>query len=308
MRLSLRGFSASLLAFALGLAPAAALGQVSPEPTRRPFLWRIAGEPPSYLYGTLHLPDERVLALPPVVIRALDRAQVFCAEVRMDEGGLRQMALAVLLPDGQTLDGVLPPELYQRVDRFVLSKGVPMPVFERMKIWAVATNLGVLDYFRQGVERRPVLDQYLYRRAQAAGKQLDALERIEDQIGILDSVDRPGQIAMLEQTLEHLERIEPGAPGPVEKLIVAYLSGDGERLLRTGLEYADLDDPQTARFLDALIDRRNRTMAAAIDERLGAASGLSYFFAPGSLHLPGPEGLVSLLTERGYALERLPLP
>ncbi|MCE2389959.1 MAG: TraB/GumN family protein [Proteobacteria bacterium] len=312
MRFKSIGLTAFSLALALvpGLmyAPDTALGQDAPEPTRRPFLWRIEGEPPSYLYGTIHVPDERVLALPPAVTLALDEAQVFCPEVWMDPEGQMKMTLAVLLPRGQSLGDLLPEALYRRLDRYMQREGVPLAFFERMKLWAVAANLGLLDYYRQGAAMKPPHDLHLYGLADAAGKRLDALETIEEQMALMDSVDRPHQIAMLEEALGHLERVEPGAASPIEELIAAYLSGDGDRLMRVGLQYTDLDDPRNARFTDALIRQRNHTMAAAIDERLRAASGPSYFFALGSLHLPGAEGLVSLLRERGHALERVGSP
>ena len=37
----------------------------------RPLLWRIELPTPSYLYGTIHLPDDRVTSLPPVVTEAM---------------------------------------------------------------------------------------------------------------------------------------------------------------------------------------------------------------------------------------------
>ena len=47
--------------------PAAAPAVAVPTQVERPLLWRIELAPPSYLFGTIHLPDERVTKLPPVV-------------------------------------------------------------------------------------------------------------------------------------------------------------------------------------------------------------------------------------------------
>src|SRR6185295_13415884 len=61
--------------------------QVAPQvrATEKPFLWRIDGAPPSYLYGTVHVPDQRVLELPEVVRRAFDASDVFNAEIPLDD-------------------------------------------------------------------------------------------------------------------------------------------------------------------------------------------------------------------------------
>ena len=75
--------------------------------------------------------------------------------------------------------------------------------------------------------------------------------------------------------------------------------------MNTAFAYADLEDPQTIRFLEALLDRRNEKMAAGIEARLAANPDRSYFFAIGSLHMPGPEGILALLTKRGYTIERV---
>ena len=58
----------------------------SVRPTEKPFLWRVDGPAPSYLYGTVHVPDQRVLELPQVVRRALEAADVFNAEIPLDAG------------------------------------------------------------------------------------------------------------------------------------------------------------------------------------------------------------------------------
>ena len=41
------------------------------QPTENPYLWRIEGETPSYLFGTIHLPDPRVTTFHPEVVKAI---------------------------------------------------------------------------------------------------------------------------------------------------------------------------------------------------------------------------------------------
>ena len=40
-----------------------------------PFLWRVEGENPSYLFGSIHVPDDRVLKLPDIVMNAIEDLQ-----------------------------------------------------------------------------------------------------------------------------------------------------------------------------------------------------------------------------------------
>src|SRR5437773_1181942 len=53
-------------------------------PTTKPFLWRIEGPVPSYLYGTIHLPDSRVLDMPEVVRQAIAASDGIFTELPID--------------------------------------------------------------------------------------------------------------------------------------------------------------------------------------------------------------------------------
>ena len=43
----------------------------------RPLLWMIRSSPPSWLFGTIHLPDERLNTLPAVVEKAFEQSAAF---------------------------------------------------------------------------------------------------------------------------------------------------------------------------------------------------------------------------------------
>ena len=294
---------AAFLALLLTAAAAAA----EPAASERPLLWRISGEAPSYLYGTIHVSDPRVVALPEAVTSALDASEVFCSEVLLDAESQSRMAAASLLPGDATLQQVLPDELYRRTAKHLAQRGIPITMLEKLRVWSLAGLLVALDEL-QSRPMQPSLDELLHRRAIGAGKRLDALERIQDQLQVFDSMGPEGERAMLRQTLDYLEEIPPGAPGPLERLIQAWLAGDAEKLMQVSLEYADPDDPLTARFLEALLDRRNIGMAAGIERRVLAHPESGYFFAVGALHLPGPEGILARLRARGFQVERVEPP
>src|SRR5262250_1340896 len=85
--------------------------------TEKPFLWRINGPVPSYLYGTIHVPDRRVLELPDVVRRALESADVFNAEIPLDAATQAGLMSKVMLPQGQDLRQVAGEQVFARVIR-----------------------------------------------------------------------------------------------------------------------------------------------------------------------------------------------
>ena len=61
-------------------APAPQASAPPAAPKGSPFLWRIEGHgAAAYLYGTIHLPDDRVLSLPDTVERAFHYPPLTCS-------------------------------------------------------------------------------------------------------------------------------------------------------------------------------------------------------------------------------------
>ena len=110
----------------------------TPQPTDRPFLWRIEKSPPSYLYGTIHVPDERVTTLPRAVTDALEASDVVMTEVRFDRVG--NVAKRMLLGGKRSLQDVLPEATYARLSGYLEAKGFPIQAFTRVKVWAVTAR------------------------------------------------------------------------------------------------------------------------------------------------------------------------
>src|SRR5690606_28037853 len=77
-------------------------------------LWKVEkdGRPASYLFGTVHLTDERVTNLSPAVTAAIKEAKVIALEVSdLSETAtasvIAQSAPLVMFTDGRRLDGLL---------------------------------------------------------------------------------------------------------------------------------------------------------------------------------------------------------
>jgi uncharacterized protein YbaP (TraB family) len=117
-------------------APAAsdAPAPEAPRPTERPFLWRIDGETPSYLYGTIHLPDDRVLALPDVVREAIESSDGLYTEIPMELSEQLKAASKIMLPGMTTLSDKLPEDLHDRLATHLESKGLQVMMFSKFFI------------------------------------------------------------------------------------------------------------------------------------------------------------------------------
>ncbi|RLB59950.1 MAG: hypothetical protein DRI34_00045 [Deltaproteobacteria bacterium] len=271
-----------------------------------PLLWSVTGKggATSYLFGTIHVPDESLQRLDARVASALDGCQVFVSEVPLDLNAQMSMAMRTMLSGGKSLSDVLPDGLYRQVSELFQSKGIPAMVVDRLKVWAVAVQLVLVDHLLE-MASKPPLDQMLYKKAQAAGKRLDALEKIAEQVDIFDSLKTAEQVQLLRSALEYYRKKKKQGKDPVAELVAVYRSGDAAAIRRKVMEEYDQSDPLEKRLLDKIFFERNRRLAERIAERLRQHGDQVWFFAVGAGHLPGKDGIVERLRRSGFTVTRV---
>jgi uncharacterized protein len=282
----------------------------------RPLLWTVGRTNPSYLFGTIHLPDPRVVTLAPPVEQALTRIDTLVTEIPMDAALQMSVMGKVMLPNDQTLADVVGAPLAARFDRAIeqtLPKDAPpgtapmlSKLLGRMKPWAAMTQLSLLEFLPDMMAGRKPLDAMLWERAQKAGKQVAALETIDEQLAVFDQFSLADQKRLLELTLDSLDEARGKPKSPTQELIDAYLSGDLAVLTRVMNDAMEGDRELTRRFTAVALDARNQVMANRIRERLAEKPGARYFFAVGAAHYAGDGGVVALLRKAGLEVTRVP--
>src|SRR5262245_32450101 len=283
--------------------------------TDKPFLWRIEGPVPSYLYGTVHVPDARVLELPEVVRRALSASDVFNAEIPLDGGTQLSMMGKIMLPPGQDLRSLVGEEVFARLLRAVSkSLGATAPpgaaevlaaMLTPMKPWAVMSQVELLEFIPDISAGRQPLDVMLYAIADKAGKELGGLESLDEQVAVFEAFTKEEQVKMLVSSLEDLEKPRPAGLSPARELVDLYLTGDLNRLAAEMKKQQPQDAALSKKFMERVLNDRNAKMAEKIAQLCARKPAKSYFFAVGALHYAGDSGIVSLLTKKGYKITRL---
>lgn len=259
-------------------------------------LWKVASPAgkTSYVFGTIHLEDSRVTNLPLQVQRAFDEASRITLEMTMDPAVLINMSLAMMLTDGRDLQAIVGETLYKRSVQAMESYGMPALVVAQMKPWAVATTL-ITPKPKTGI----VLDLKLYQDATSAGKKVDGLETWSEQLDVFDRMDEKLQVKMLEDTLDHLAEINT----MYQAMLQVYLDRDLGKMVSMNERYMEMSDPELSeQFNDRVIVDRNHRMVERMESRLKEGSA---FIAVGALHLPGGEGVLNLLSQRGYRISRV---
>jgi len=271
-------------------------------PNGQGLLWKIerAELAPSYLFGTIHITDERVLDLPPAVEAAFGAARSATFEIIMTDELRMTMARAMVLRDGRTLESILSPELFREAATAGARYGFGPEQLKYFKPWALAMFLSVPQAELTRAAKGAVpLDQWLQNEARARGKPVYALETGDEQIALFNELSEADQLAMLESAIKDNARIE----ALFEDMTARYLARDVGGIYSEMLVQSQSMNKQLLElFLLRFNDERNRTMIARMAERLAEGGA---FIAIGALHLPGERGLVSLLQNQGYRVERV---
>lgn len=266
--------------------------------------WKIEkdGLPPSYLFGTMHVADKRITALPSKAQAALADAKTLAVEIAdmSDEGMLAAMTKVPELlayRDGATLQAQLTPDEYAKVQALITKSGMPAEAAVVLRPWLVSMLLAISDCNRQQLEAgMQPLDGLIEARAKAAGAKVIGLETAESQLAAMASIPNDKQILMLKAGLAYADRTDD----MIETIVQLYLS----RKIAAAMpfQFALSEKVGVARsaydeFLKILVSDRNIKMRDGAKPLLekGAA-----FVAVGSLHLPGETGLVKLLRDAGY--------
>lgn len=263
-------------------------------------LWRLerAGSGTSWVFGTMHVSDPRVMVLPENVLSALAASRSLASELKLDETDLTAALQGMVLRD-QRLSDLLPAELHQRALAALEAVGIPAALGDLLQPWAAAV---VLSYGAEELERGrqglPVLDAWLQEEAQRLGKTVIGLETLEEQLAIFASLPLAWQIDLLVTALDFPELMS----GASETMTQLYLAGDLAGLW----DYyqtmgAEMDPAFFAHFTEVAVVRRNHHMAERLEPLL-RRGGL--FVAVGAMHLAGEESLLRLLAARGYRVIR----
>jgi uncharacterized protein YbaP (TraB family) len=267
-----------------------------PDPSRG-ILFQVRpydGTAPSVLFGTIHSEDPRVIALPEPVRDAFETSPRVALEVLPDSAAIIKAMIAMTYTDGRLLRDALPSALYEETAAALAEIGMTEEAFKDIKPWAVVTMLSAPPS-----ETGEFLDMMLYKRALDAGKELAGLETMAEQLAVFEGLSVDDQVALLRETLASRGDL----PGVFEALITAYLDRDLVALQRLSDAYlADSDPALATLFQDIVIDKRNHRMAERIEPLLARGR---WFIAVGALHLPGPEGILELLRDRGYEVRVL---
>jgi uncharacterized protein YbaP (TraB family) len=281
-----------MLALVAGLIPSAAAAE---GPT---FLWRVTSDTATvYLVGSIHAMRESSYPLPAAMETAYDTVDKLVFEVDLDEmqAAALKMLKAGSLPDDQTLENVVGPEVWSEFSAHLRERGMNPEGFQGFKPWMAALNLTVFEMMAAGYLPTKGLDSYFSLRAAQDGKERMPLETVEFQVDLFAGLGDEQSQAFLQYTLQDLETMIP----KLDELSEQWRTGQIEPVEELLLEGFD-EFPQV--FKEMVTDR-NRAWIMPIEKLLAGENRV--LVVVGAMHLVGEHGLVNQLRARGYTVEQL---
>jgi len=255
--------------------------QARSDTVATPALWRVSdADTTIYLFGTVHVMKPDVVWFDGKVRRAFDASDELVLEIIEPDDPRAlgtTMAGMALAKDEVKLSDRLSPPARTASQAAMEANGLPWQSFELFNPWMPGMALSVAPLARAGFRTDLGAEKILRAAATDAGKSLDALETIEQQIGFFAGLPMDQQISFLNATVDGL----PDLDKSFDSLLRHWKAGEPEQLAREMNESLEAT-PELARVL---LTNRNANWAQWIKARLDRPG--TVFVAVGAGHLAG---------------------
>lgn len=289
---------------------------VDQHPFPRGVYWRISkGDASSILYGTVHVGDDRI-SIPPSLTDAIAASRALYLEVDDEQ----MMDLSVLLSrldvifqiDGPDLRPMFTPQEWDLLLEQLSILEIPEIMANRMKPWALGASLFMDKCLLQDWgTAEPGVDDQLESTAKKQGVPVRGLETVDDLLDLMADRDFDADVAgvktLLSIALEDGFSDASAAMDPdwttdlylAEETMAIWvlMEQEGRKAIKHPIVESLLDG-----FNDLLLVRRNKMW---LDKLVPVLEEGAVVVAVGALHLPGEDGLLYLLSQRGFEVERI---
>ena len=257
-------------------------------------LWKISGknlQRPSYLFGTMHVLCEQDAHLSDSLKSVISRCDEVFFEINLDDMmGMVQSLKYMRMMDNRKLSDLLDSGDYHKVRNYFDRQGsiLPFTMLERFKPLLISSLIeedGLDCKVTNGMEL--VIQKEAHQRA----KKINGLETAEFQASLFDSIPYEQQAKDLVNYIDSMDYYKKSTL----QLVEVYRNQDLDKidsLTRAG-------EAGMSNYIDLLLFGRNRKWVDSLQNILPSRSVL---VAVGAGHLPGEQGLISLLRKKGYAV------
>lgn len=251
-----------------------------------------------FLLGSMHVMKDDMYPLAPEIEAAYKQASVLVFETDMK--ALESPALAFKLaakatyPEDDSLKAHVSPAIYSLLISNIQSSFLTEDMVNRFRPWMAAMTVVLFELQKQGFDVQNGLDKHFAARAEKDEKAIEYFEAPEFQINLLTSLDDKGSEEFLGQALRDMEVFKK----QFAELVTAWQTGDvmamDKLILESFREYPLIHKQ--------FLTDRNRNWIPKLEKLLNGDKDVLVVVGAG--HMIGNDGVVELLTAKGYKVEQ----
>jgi uncharacterized protein len=262
-------------------------------------VWTIEGkETKMYVGGSIHILREQDYPLPDEFEQAFEKSDNLVLEVDISPENQKTAAQEIigltLYPNDKSLKTELSANVYSKLDSAFRKSGLSLERMNGLKPVMAVLTLTQVGLMKLGVTSDGV-DKHFFKKANAEGKHLLFLENMEDQIKLIVQMGEGVENDYVLQSLEKLKFYRE----EFEESIAFWREGNTSQLLEQIDEYKS-DYPE---LYQSLLVERNNNWIPQLEKYLETPE--VEFVVVGAMHLPGPDGILQKMKEKGYKVEQL---
>lgn len=266
-----------------------------------PAMWLAEDEDSKvYLFGSIHVLPEGVRWYSPAIARAFENAEELVIESKADDSsGETEISDYIderaLLPEGQTLDELLSPDDYARLQELITVLELDEYRVSRMQPWLLRIVLTNEIFERSGMQRTLGVDNLFEQTALSNDMRISALETPREAMMTLAEYPLEVQVRQLSESLG--KTAGDSENDDFSGLLVSWAMGDIDRNARL---IAASMSPLTYR--NVVVDR-NRKWLPRLEGYLSKPQ--QTMVVVGNAHLVGKGNLIDMLKRRGHTVSRI---
>ncbi|RAW12100.1 polysaccharide biosynthesis protein GumN [Paenibacillus taichungensis] len=266
----------------------------------RGFMWEVESNGNTvYLVGSMHIADESFYPLRKEFEEAFAEADYLGVEIDISKAADEAQQKIVLdlgsYQDGSTLKDHISSETYTQLGDILKQSGLEANALDTFKPWVVESTLASLKSMKAGYDASAGVDLYFIQKAIERKLPVIELESYESQLGMFNKFSKELQEKTLKATLDNFDVLDDS----VNQMAKMWKTGNDEQLLKLTNSFSDDEEYNKAMLID-----RNVGMADKIDGYLKNGKGEEYFIVVGAAHYLGDHGIVKLLEDKGYTVNR----
>ncbi|EGC01791.1 TraB/GumN family protein [Ruminococcus albus] len=260
------------------------------------------------LVGSMHALEESDYPLPQKMMDAFNDSDILAVEADLASGDSITFQSALLAsmyyddPD-DSLDKHISKEAYDALSDYLAQFSLDLSMYKHTRPWAVGNIADTIAMQESGLSGDIGIDRYFLDKAREDGKEIFEVEGIEFQMDLLmnfsddiyDMLFRGYKGKTKEDQLELLMTTHE-----------AWATGDTDTIEKIDSEEKEVSETDAAlmeEYSNQFLYDRNKVMTEAAENFIN--EGKDVFFIVGAAHFVGEKGIIALLENDGYTVERI---